>query len=56
MQAQRTNPFENSVSNQCLIFARDDRTIADWGQITNYFSQLDKASDRILVQSLGQST
>jgi len=34
----------------------DDRTIADWGQITNYFSQLDKASDRILVQSLGQST
>jgi hypothetical protein len=34
----------------------DDRTIADWGQITNYFTQLDKASDRILVQSLGQST
>jgi len=34
----------------------DDRTIADWSQITNYFSQLDKASDRVLVQSLGQST
>jgi hypothetical protein len=34
----------------------DDRTIADWGQITNYFAQLDKASDRVLVQTLGQST
>jgi hypothetical protein len=34
----------------------DDRTIADWSQITNYFSRLDKASDRIVVKSLGQST
>ena len=34
----------------------DDRTIADWNQITSYFSQLDKASDRVVVQSLGLST
>jgi hypothetical protein len=34
----------------------DDRTIADWNQITNYFSRLSKASDRVLVQSIGQST
>jgi len=34
----------------------DDRTIADWSQITNYFSLLDKASDRVLVQELGRST
>src|SRR6476620_434794 len=34
----------------------DDRTIADWGQITNYFNLLDKSSDRVLVQNLGQST
>ena len=34
----------------------DDRTIADWSQITNYFSRLDKASDRVAVQTLGQST
>jgi len=34
----------------------DDRTIADWSQITNYFSVLDKASDRVLVQELGRST
>src|SRR5512138_1893180 len=34
----------------------DDRTIADWSQITNYFSLLDKSSDRVLVKLLGQST
>src|SRR5262245_25526639 len=34
----------------------DDRTIADWKQITDYFSRLDRASDRVLVQTLGQST
>ena len=27
----------------------DDRTIADWKQITNYFAQLDQASDRVQV-------
>ena len=34
----------------------DDRTIADWRQITDYFSLLDKASDRVSVQTIGQST
>lgn len=34
----------------------DDRTIADWNQITNYFARLDKASERVLVQTIGQST
>ena len=34
----------------------DDRTIADWSQITGYFERLDRASDRVLVQNLGQST
>ncbi len=34
----------------------DDRTIADWGQITDYFERLDKASDRVSVQTIGQST
>lgn len=33
-----------------------DRTIADWSQITNYFQRLDAASDRVLVQTTGQST
>src|SRR5688572_13318747 len=34
----------------------DDRTIADWSQITDYFQRLDRASDRVSVQTLGQST
>jgi hypothetical protein len=34
----------------------DDRTIADWAQITDYFTRLDKASDRVQLQTIGQST
>src|SRR5688572_6345311 len=34
----------------------DDRTIADWSQITDYFTRLDRASDRVAVETLGQST
>src|SRR5688572_21979892 len=34
----------------------DDRTIADWSQITGYFHRLDRASDRVSIQTLGQST
>ncbi len=34
----------------------DDRTIADWKQITGYFARLSGASGRILVQTVGEST
>ncbi|HYO91823.1 MAG TPA: M14 family metallopeptidase [Pyrinomonadaceae bacterium] len=34
----------------------DDRTIADWREITNYFARLDLSSDRVLVQTLGETT
>ena len=34
----------------------NDRTIADWRQITDYFSRLDKASDRVLVKEIGKTT
>jgi hypothetical protein len=34
----------------------DNRTIADWRQISNYFAQLDRASDRVHVQTLGETT
>jgi hypothetical protein len=34
----------------------DDRAIADWKQITDYFARLDQASDRVTVQTIGQST
>jgi len=34
----------------------DDRTIADWRQITDYFARLDRASDRVLVRTIGKTT
>ena len=34
----------------------DDRTVADWNQIVDYFSKLDKASDKVLVREIGKST
>ena len=34
----------------------DDRTIADWREIVNYFRLLDAASDRLEVQTLGETT
>jgi hypothetical protein len=34
----------------------DDKTIADWSQITNYFSRLDKQSDKVSVREIGKST
>lgn len=34
----------------------DDKTIADWSQITNYFARLDKQSDKVLVREIGKST
>ena len=34
----------------------DDRKVADWRQITAYFTALDQASPRVLVQSLGETT
>ncbi|HUF03641.1 MAG TPA: M14 metallopeptidase family protein [Aridibacter sp.] len=34
----------------------DDRTIADWKQITDYFAKLDAASGRVKVQEIGKTT
>ncbi len=34
----------------------DDKTIADWTQITDYFAKLDKASNRVSVREIGRST
>ncbi len=34
----------------------DDKTIADWTQITGYFSKLDKASNRVKVEEIGKTT
>lgn len=34
----------------------DDKKIADWTQITDYFGKLDKASPRVTVQKFGETT
>ncbi|HEY0458191.1 MAG TPA: M14 metallopeptidase family protein [Pyrinomonadaceae bacterium] len=34
----------------------DDKTIADWSQITSYFARLDAKSDRVSVREIGKST
>jgi hypothetical protein len=34
----------------------DDKTIADWTQITNYFAKLDNASGRVVVREIGKTT
>ncbi|HEV2914954.1 MAG TPA: M14 family metallopeptidase [Pyrinomonadaceae bacterium] len=34
----------------------DDRTLADWRQLTDYFARLDRASDRVLTQTIGETT
>ena len=34
----------------------DDRKLASWNQVVEYFDRLDRASDRIKVETLGKST
>jgi len=33
----------------------DDRKLASWNQVVDYFDRLDRASDRVLFQSLGNT-
>src|SRR2546423_1903650 len=34
----------------------DDRKLASWSQVVDYFEQLDRASDRVTLTTLGQTT
>ena len=34
----------------------DDKTVADWTQIVDYFSKLDKGSDKVAVREIGKTT
>jgi hypothetical protein len=57
-QRKRAEPA-NTIPSPRAVFGfnpGDDRTIMDWKQITDYFRQLDRASDRLQVQTFGQST
>ncbi len=62
VQAQRRAPApasSNSIPSPKSVFGFDpgqDRTIIDWKQITDYFTRLDKASDRVQVTNIGTST
>ncbi|HMG76466.1 MAG TPA: M14 family metallopeptidase [Pyrinomonadaceae bacterium] len=58
-QRKRAEPLTNAIPSPRAVFGfnpGDDRTIVDWKQITDYFARLDKASDRVSVQTFGQST
>ncbi len=46
-------PSPNSVLG---FTPTDDKTIADWHQITDYFAKLDKGSPRVLVKEVGKTT
>jgi hypothetical protein len=57
--AQRTTSQSPAIPSPKSVLGftpGNDRTIAGWSQITYYFDRLDRASDRVLVQTLGQST
>src|SRR5947199_3528220 len=58
-RAQRRVPARPAPpSPQTLLgFAPgDDKTIADWTQIRNYFARLDAASERVKVETIGLTT
>ncbi|MDX6499690.1 MAG: hypothetical protein QOG23_2950 [Blastocatellia bacterium] len=58
-QRKRVELPSNAVPSPRSVFGfnpGDDRTIVDWKQITDYFARLDRASDRVQVQTIGQST
>src|SRR6266852_1693095 len=58
-QQKRTDPVTNAIPSPRSVLGfnpGDDRPVADWKQITDYFARLDKASERVQVQAIGQST
>jgi hypothetical protein len=58
-QQKRTAPATNAIPSPRSVLGfnpGDDRTVADWKQITDYFARLDKTSDRVQVNTIGQST
>lgn len=58
-QTKRVNGAAGAIPSPHSVLGfnpGDDRTIADWKQITDYFARLDRASDRLQLQTIGQST
>lgn len=52
-RATKTIPTPQSVLG---FTPTDERTIADWTQITNYFNRLDESSARVKVETIGTTT
>jgi hypothetical protein len=55
----RSTPKDLSVPSPRSVLGfspGDDRTIADWREIVNYFQLLDRASDRIQTEIIGETT
>jgi hypothetical protein len=58
-QSKVRNPSSPQIPSPKAVLGftpGDERTIADWGQITDYFARLDKASDRVVVRKIGETT
>src|SRR5436190_22596637 len=57
-QAQRRAASSSIPSPRSVLGFNpgDDRTIADWKQISDYFTRLDAVSDRVQLQTIGKST
>src|ERR1041385_7379209 len=58
-EAQRRAQTASSIPSPRAVLGfnpGDDRTIADWKQISDYFARLDRASDRVEVRNIGTST
>jgi hypothetical protein len=58
--AQSIRPFSVAdvpMPSAVLGFAPgDDRKLASWSQVLDYFEQLDRASDRVIFETLGQTS
>ncbi len=56
-RAQRATRTTIPTPQSVLGFTpTDERTIADWTQITNYFNRLDEASGRVKLETIGTTT
>ncbi len=55
-QAQKKNDAIPSPQSILGFQPTDDKTIADWSQIVNYFNKLDAASDKVKVRQIGVTT
>jgi hypothetical protein len=57
--AERSQALQRGVPTPRSVLGftpGDDRKVADWTQIRDYFARLDRSSDRVLVEQIGETT